>query len=222
MQQEKWQPSPIPYYLAGGVWLLYGLIFPLYRWWDFLIAAALSAALFLLGRKLFPGKAVWVEVPDPQPQPTGDSLADQILAEGREYTEQLRQLNDAIADAELSSKISRIEELSKKILDHIAQFPKKAPLVRKFLNYYLPSVLKLLRSYDVLDDQEIEGKHISDTMRRIESAMDLIIPAFEKQLDALFQDEALDIMTDISVLEGMLAQEGLGEDAFHMDDSDPR
>lgn len=218
MQKEKKQPSPWPYYLVGAVWLIYGRLFPLYRWWDFLIAALLSAVVFWIGKKIFPGKKVLIELPDPPPASTNDPLADRVLSEGREYVRQLNEVNRAIPDPKLTQKIDRITELSEKIFGHIAQYPGKAPQVRKFLDYYLPTTLKLLRSYDVLDEQAVPGENIAAAMAQIEAAMDKIVPAFERQLDALFHDEALDIMTDITVLEGMLEQEGLGTKAFEINE----
>ena len=88
--------------------------------------------------------------------------------------------------------------------------PAKLPQLRRFLNYYLPTTLKLLNAYDRMGAAGVEGANIDSTMGRIDAMMDKVVEAFDKQLDALFADEALDISTDITVLEQMLAQEGLG------------
>ena len=77
------------------------------------------------------------------------------------------------------------------------------------MNYYLPTTLKLLSSYDKLEDTGITGTNISETMLSIERMMNTIVMAFEKQLDSLYGAEALDISTDITVLENMMAREGL-------------
>ena len=90
------------------------------------------------------------------------------------------------------------------------------------MNYYLPTLLKLLRSYDTLEDQGIRGDHISDAMERIERLLETITLSFEKQLDQLFQDEAMDISTDIKVMESMLAMEGLAGDSFKPRASDEK
>ena len=92
----------------------------------------------------------------------------------------------------------------------MAQHPEKRSQIRKFLNYYLPTTLKLLNAYDRMGAAGVEGANIDGTMGRIDAMMDKVVEAFDKQLDALFADEALDISTDITVLEQMLAQEGLG------------
>ena len=80
------------------------------------------------------------------------------------------------------------------------------------MNYYLPTTLKLLESYDRMSRQDVEGENITQSMEEIERIMHTIVLAFEKQLDALFQDEAMDISADITVLEGMMAQEGISSE----------
>ena len=108
----------------------------------------------------------------------------------------------------------RQEEVTGKILDYVAQHPDKRPQIRKFLNYYLPTTLKLLNAYDRMGSAGVSGANINGTMGKIESMMDTIVSAFDRQLDALFGDEALDIATDITVLEQMLAGEGLSGSEF--------
>ena len=83
------------------------------------------------------------------------------------------------------------------------------------MNYYLPTTLKLLNAYDRMSSQGVEGQNISGTMERVESMMSTIVTAFERQLDSLFGDQALDISTDITVLENMMAREGLSDDPIH-------
>lgn len=211
--KEIIQRSPIPLYGAGIVWLIYGLIFPLYRWWDFLLVIGLSVLSYCLLKRKFPGKKIVVEKEE-SPRSTGNDTADRILAEGSEYLNRLRSVNLAIDDPELTGKINRLEEIGGKIFAHIASNPDKAPQIRKFMNYYLPTTLKLLQSYDTLDQQDVGGENITSAMSRIENIMDTIVVAFEKQLDSLFMDEAIDISADVTVLEGMLAQEGLGKSNF--------
>ena len=129
---------------------------------------------------------------------------------------QLREVNDAIPDPVMSQKISRLEEVSGKIFDYVKAHPEKLPQIRKFMSYYLPTTLKLLRSYDELSRQGVSGQNITGTMEKVEGMMATIVLAFEKQLDSLFGDQAMDISTDITVLDNMMAREGLtGGDAVH-------
>ena len=95
--------------------------------------------------------------------------------------------------------------------------PQKSPQLHSFLSYYLPTTLKILRAYAQLEDQEVEGENISAAMERIENMMDKVVEGFEKQLDQLFQGDALDITADVEVLERMLAKDGLSsQDGLHL------
>lgn len=128
-----------------------------------------------------------------------------------DFLTEIRAVNDSIPDPVMSAKIDRIGEITRKILDYQRQNPSKAGQLRTFLNYYLPTTLKILRAYAQLDQQGIEGENISAAKARIEGMMDKVVEGFEKQLDKLFQDDALDITSDVAVLEKMLDNDGLGQ-----------
>lgn len=208
MKREILEKSVIPYYGVGLCWLIYSLIFPLYRLMDFIIVALVSIGVFFITRKLFPGKKVFVLTVD-QLKPTGNPQVDQMISEGKQTLAEIRKINEGIKKSEISTQVSRIEEISSKIFHFVSENPQKASQLRKFLNYYLPTVLKLLNSYERLSTQMVRGSNITSTLKKIEDIMATVVIAFEKQLDNLFHVEALDISTDITVLEGMLAQEGL-------------
>lgn len=152
--------------------------------------------------------------PEPQPAPEQDA---EKPAEGNEKYEKilrdLRRVNDAIPDENMSDKISRLEAVSAKIFAHIQENPDKLPQMRKFMDYYLPTSLKLLDTYAELDAQGVEGTNIRESKRRIEQSMDTLVVAFENQLDKLFQDDALDVSADIDVMEKMLSADGLTGDS---------
>ncbi len=99
--------------------------------------------------------------------------------------------------------------ISDKIVQDAIQDPADVPQIRKFLNYYLPTTIKLLNAYDRMSDLGIEGENLSKSMSSIECMLDTAIEAYKKQLDSLFANQALDIETDISVMNRMLAREGL-------------
>ena len=120
-------------------------------------------------------------------------------------------MNDEIPGEEMSAKIYRIEEITGKILDYQKSHPNRESQLRSFLNYYLPTTLKILRAYAQLDAQGIEGENISAAKARIEGMMDQVVAGFEKQLDKLFQNDALDIASDVEVLENMLKKDGLSD-----------
>ena len=145
-----------------------------------------------------------LEEPEPKeeetPAPPEDD--DAILRE-------IRQVNDAIEDPVMSEKIDRIGEITGKILDYQRKNPNKDSQLRSFLNYYLPTTLKILKAYAQMEAQGIEGENISAAKERIEGMMDKVVEGFEKQLDKLFQDDAMDITTDVEVLERLLDKDGL-------------
>ena len=127
---------------------------------------------------------------------------------------QLREVNDAIPDPVMSQKISRLEEVSERIFALAQKDPDKKAQLQKFMNYYLPTALKLLNTYASLSGQAVEGTNITEAKHSIERSMDLLVTAFENQLDKLFQADALDVNADIAALEGMLNLDGLTGSEF--------
>ena len=126
--------------------------------------------------------------------------------------DELRRVNDAIPDEEMSDKISRLEAVSAKIFEQAKTDPDKLPRMRKFMDYYLPTSLKLLQTYAELDSQGVEGENITESKHRIEQTMDTLVHAFETQLDQLFAADAMDISADIDVMQNMLRADGLTGD----------
>lgn len=133
------------------------------------------------------------------------------IDEGRQYVQKIKNANIEIPGEEISRKLDRLEEVTGKIFDYVEAHPEKFPEIKKFTEYFLPTTLKLLDAYREFDYQPIRGENISTAKEEIEDTMDTINLAFENLLDDLFQDAAMDVSTDISVLETMLAQEGLAK-----------
>lgn len=152
----------------------------------------------------------------PTAPPEETTQPQQKEADDDAILREIRQINDDIPDEVMSAKIDRIEEITGKILAYQKSHPERAGQMRSFLNYYLPTTLKILRAYAQLDAQGIEGQNISATKARIEGMMDQVVAGFEKQLDKLFQDDAMDISSDVKVLENMLKKDGLSDDSQNM------
>lgn len=153
--------------------------------------------------------------PAPAPKPEKQPKKQTDMPERDQYKkilDELRRVNDAIPDEEMSDKISRLEAVSAKIFEQAKSDPDKLPQMRKFMDYYLPTSLKLLNTYAELDNQGVEGENISESKRRIEQTMDTLVKAFENQLDRLFASDALDVSTDIDVMQNMLRADGLTGD----------
>jgi hypothetical protein len=202
--------SVLPIYAAAGMWLIYCLFFPLYALWHFLVVIAATAVVFVIFKKLCPDKIIEVKEPEkPEPKPELSPEVAAVVAEGKLAMSEMDRLKKSIRNPEVKSKITQIMILSDKIVRNAEVDVTDLPRIKKFLNYYLPTTIKLLNAYDRMDEQGIRGENIGGTIKRIEDILDTIIAAYEKQLDALFADEALDIETDIEVLDGMLSREGL-------------
>ena len=149
----------------------------------------------------------------PQPEPAAEpEPVKKTVEDENAILQEIREVNDAIPDEVMSAKIDRIGEITGKILDYQRSHPSKSGQLRSFLNYYLPTTLKILRAYAQLDAQGIEGENISAAKKRIEDMMDQVVSGFEKQLDKLFQDDAMDITSDVEVLENMLKKDGLSDE----------
>ena len=204
--------SAIPLYAAAVTWLLYALLFPLYRLPHFLLAAAAAAVVGVVAR-LFCRDTV-EEVPE-EPETTGNEELDKMIADGKKAITEMKRLDDNIADPAISAQIVRLQQLAGKIFAQVEQNPEKLPQIRKFMNYYLPTTLKILNAYDRMGEQGVSGENITSTMQKVEGMKSTIITAFEKQLDSLFGSEAMDISTDMVVLENMMAREGLTDDPLH-------
>lgn len=137
-----------------------------------------------------------------------------VIAEGRAYLQKIKQSNEAIPGEEISAKISRMELIVEKILERVQEHPELVEDLGKFMEYYLPTTVKLLKAYEEMDAQPVQGTNIQNSKKEIENSLDTINQAFENLLDGFFQDTAWDISSDISVLQMMLAQEGLTGDDF--------
>lgn len=138
----------------------------------------------------------------------------EILEEGRRYIQHIHECNERIPGEEISAKLDRLELVVTKIFRETERNPDCASDLKKLMSYYLPTTTKLLDAYCEMDSQPIAGRNIGNTKKEIEDALDTINTAFENLLDGLFQDEAWDISSDITVLHTMLAQEGLAGNDF--------
>ena len=206
-----------PFYAVAAVWLTYALLFPLYEPMHYALLAAASGAVFAVALLMCRGGARADTVATTAPKAeakkeeksTGNPELDKMLKDGRLAVAEMKRLDDNIADPGISADIVRLEQVSAKIFEEVKRDPKKLPQIRKFMDYYLPTTLKLLNSYDRMSAAGISGENIDAPLAKVEAMMRTIVAAFERQLDSLYGAEALDISTDITVLETMMAREGL-------------
>ncbi|MDO5516814.1 MAG: 5-bromo-4-chloroindolyl phosphate hydrolysis family protein [Clostridium sp.] len=139
---------------------------------------------------------------------------DFIINTGKEYISEIRRANEVIISPEMSDKLYKLEHIVDEIFKTIAKNPKKLPEVKKFIDHYLPITLKLVNSYKELYMQSIETENIKKAKLEIEKSIDLINTAFENLFDGLFEEAAMDISSDISVLETLFHQDGLTNNDF--------
>ena len=193
-----------PLYAAAAAWVLYALLFPLYRPGHFVIALAASAVVYGIARLFC--KDIVEEVPQ-EPETTGNQELDQMIAQGKGALEEMRRLNDSIQDAAISAQIERLSQVSDKIFQQVQKNPSQLPQIRKFMSYYLPTTLKLLENYASFEEAGVSGENLSQAKAKIEKTMDSIVAGFEHQLDELYRTDAMDIDSDIRVMETMLRRD---------------
>lgn len=142
-----------------------------------------------------------------EPKPS-DEL-ESMISEGQDCIRRLRDMNDNIGGEEISAKLFRLENLLKEIFEGLKEHPEQAPQMKKFMNYYLPTTLKLVAAYEEFDNLSSQGEEIRDAKAEIEKTLDTINSAFEELMNRMFRETAYDVTTDAQVLQTMLAKEGL-------------
>lgn len=205
--------SVIPIYGFAAVWLIYCMFFQLYKLWHFIILICLAAAAHFVLSKIFPGKTEYIEEPS-KPVATGNQEIDALLIEGERAVSEMRRLKNSIKDQAVCSKIDEIIDVTDQIFKDVVEDHADYRQVKRFADYFLPTTIKLLNTYDRMGQISFEGDNITGTKERIKNILDTTVIAFRKQLDSLFANQALDIETDITVFEGMLKREGLAEKDF--------
>lgn len=141
-----------------------------------------------------------VEEKDAQPQTTPEPSE----APYAEVLHKIRNANDRIADPVLSAKIDRLEQITGQILKEVEQHPEKRAKMGTFFDYYLPTTQKLLDTYAEFEATGVEGENLRSAKQRIEQTMDNIVEGFAHQLDDLYRADAMDVVSDIKVMETML------------------
>ncbi len=144
------------------------------------------------------------------------AAVEQMKKDGSEYLHKIRLVNDALPEQNISEKLDHLESTCRKIFSYVEQHPNKLPQIRKLMSYYLPMTLKLVESYEQLENHRISSPSIEESKAEIHSALDNINLAFENLFDKLLENDLMDLSADISVLETMLAQEGLTGHSNHL------
>ena len=216
--RKKRHTSPI--YTFAGVWLVAACFLPMYRLWALLLTLGLSSfCAYLMGKHAAKKEQKQAEAPATEAQPAQQKTAapqksygpeiDPILQEGNRALSEMGRIYMSVQDVEVRKKINELMRITDKITQDAIHDPSDIPQIKKFMNYYLPTTIKLLNAYDRMSAQGIEGENLDKSMKSINEMLDQAIVAYKKRLDSLFENQALDIETDIEVMNQMLAREGL-------------
>lgn len=228
MRNNRRRRRTSPIYTFAVTWAFLSLIFPVFRIGGILLILALSClASYLAGlaavkkerqeapsaEKRSPSretseKAEPVKKAAPVKKSYGPEV-DPIIEEGNRALSEMGRLYMSIQDSEVRGKINEIMRITDKIIQDAIDDPADIPQIKKFMSYYLPTTIKLLNAYDRMSAQGIEGENLDKSMKSINEMLDSAIEAYKKRLDSLFANQALDIETDIEVMNTMLAREGL-------------
>ena len=227
-KQKKKKKSVSPIYTFAITWLILSAVFPLYKIWGLLITLGLCCGAAFIAGRLSAKKSAKEETKEqeavkaeekraaPEKKSYGPEI-DPILEEGNRALSEMGRLYTSIKDVEVRKKINEIMRITDKITQDAIEDPSDIPQIKKFMNYYLPTTIKLLNAYDRMSSQGIEGENLDKSMKNINEMLDAAIVAYKKRLDSLFANQALDIETDIQVMNTMLAREGLsGESDFNI------
>ena len=200
----------------GAVFAVYSAIFKPHSLGAYALAFALSGFIGAIIRIMAQGLDTTQNQKTPESLKkvqnyTGNPEVDELLEKGREMIADIRRENDLIPDSSLSEKLDVLENRCAEIFRAVYDKPNRVSQIRKFMDYYLPTTLKMVRGYRMLDERGITGQDAVYARNRIDDALLVVLQGCEKMLDKLYQDDVLDLTTDIDVLEQMLKRDGLSE-----------
>ena len=203
--QEIRKKPVLPLWLAALAWPVGALIFPVYTLWGLAATAVLSLAVYLVSGRFCPDRIQYREMP----YATGSEDVDAMLTGIEKNLDALHALYDAIPDALLCRYMDRMERGGRGILKAVEAAPDKAPQIDRFARYYLPEVVKIMGAYARMEQGGIRGDNAEQIQSEVRANAATMATAFENQLDGLYSAEAMDISTDIQVLDTILKSQNL-------------
>lgn len=205
----KYKKSPAPFYAVGIWWFVYALMFPMYMWYHYAVAAGMSLFVFFIFNRVFSPRQIKIEKPYRAPL-TGETEIDKVIKAAENDLRSIYESTGKIAetDSVFAGKLADILSNGRKIIEYLTTDTKKINMLRRFFNYYLPTLDKLLKNYLTLLKHKSDNRDFETSKNEIEEAVIMMETVFSKQLDKLLDDLALDISTDTEVLEAMLANSG--------------
>ena len=200
--------SAMPIYLGGLVWIILACFLKMTQLSDYLICIAAALLTYVISERVkFKPEVITETTMIPESEQEAANL--KLQSERSDILAQLRECDEMIADETVSAQIRRIEKAVGNIYDYLNEHPMAVNKVRKLFSYYLPTLIKLFHSYDKLEDIEMKGEQVKNTIAQIKRSAEIGAEAIEKQVDLLYSDEAMDISSDVQVLETLMKQQGL-------------
>ena len=237
MKKNKKNRPVSPIYVVAGVFVLFSVIAPIFSLLRFLLAGILAGIGFCIVRAIVGSgkkkddsaqqaeaaaeararaeaeaaakREAEARAAAEQAKPKYPPEVQAIVDEGAKARAELKRLYASIPDLAVKRKIAELIDVSDKIVADAVADPSDVPQIKKFLDYYLPTTIKLLNAYDRMGAQGIQGENITGAMKSIDEMLDTAIEAYKKLLDSLFANQVMDIETDISVMNTLLQREGL-------------
>ena len=229
MSKEKKNKPVLPIYAIAAVWLLLSVRSPIASMFRIIWAVVLSVIVYNVVKGIIGDKdkendggaatrsaaqPETAEAKKPEPkapvkeEPKYPPEVQAVVDEGKRARSELQRLYASIPDLAVKKKVQEIMDITEKIIADAIEDPGDVPQIKRFMDYYLPTTIKLLNAYDRMGAQGIEGSNISGTMQSIDGMLDTAIDAYKKLLDSLFANQAMDIETDIDVMNTLLRREG--------------
>ncbi|MBQ1314903.1 MAG: 5-bromo-4-chloroindolyl phosphate hydrolysis family protein [Erysipelotrichaceae bacterium] len=199
-------PNNKVFYAIALLWALGTLVLPMYKLYSYLILGVISvAAYFILRKFVFPDVEEEYEVETLRSYHS--KLQQQFIEDGTKTLNNIIEINNRIDNPELNENVRELVDTSDKILDYVYEHETAASSLRKLVNYYLPTIEKLLTRYDEVEEQTVDK--VVDSKKKVEDLIRTTNVAFRNQLNSLYDTDTLDINSEVKVLEKIFVQEGL-------------
>ena len=148
------------------------------------------------------------QAPRPEPQPEeAESTVPLNLEVARSFAQVLKKEKALMQDERAVEELDHMQKTTQAICDWLEAHPESLPKARRFAEYYIPTTLKLLHTYN--DVQSQQGENAEAIRRDIAGILHTLNQAYDNLYDKLLSDVALDVSSEIAALQGMLANDGL-------------
>ena len=148
------------------------------------------------------------QAPRPEPQPEeAESTVPLNLEVARSFAQVLKKEKALMQDERAVEELDHMQKTTQAICDWLEAHPESLPKARRFAEYYIPTTLKLLHTYN--DVQGQQGENAEAIRRDIAGILHTLNQAYDNLYDKLLSDVALDVSSEIAALQGMLANDGL-------------